>query len=513
MIENNLKATVSNTEPIPINQIPVLSYANFYQEVCNLLKPEENHCVCYYAFPYQGKLKFICAIANDLSSKIDLISHELAADADHALISLTQRYLAMHIFEREIYENHGIEFKGHPWLKPVRYAFDRAEKEKYLQNYPFYKIDSPDLHEVGVGPIHAGVIEPGHFRFLCDGETVLHLEIQLGYQHRGIEHLFLHKKKLLQRTVLAESITSDSTIAHTLAFVQGLEALSQIEISQEMQILRALALELERIGIHVGDLSAMCTDIAYQLGAAVFGALRTPVINFFQLWCGNRFGKGLLRVGYNPYPFTEELQARLTKMLAEFEVKYVEMADECFALPSVQSRFERTGEVTQEQMLSIGAVGMSARITGLYRDVRYSHPFAYFKTLKYTPETTYTGDVWARGMLRHQEIIASIGYIRTLLELLGNMKQADSFNAVKNPNILPKKPAADTFIISLTEGWRGEICHAVATDEQGEILHYKVKDPSMHNWLALALAVRNNEISDFPICNKSFDLSYCGHDL
>jgi Ni,Fe-hydrogenase III large subunit len=255
----------------------------------------------------------------------------------------------------------------------------------------------------------------------------------------------------------------------------------------------------------VGDLSAFCLDVAYQLGSAVFGALRTPVINYTQLWCGNRFGKGLLRVGYNPYPFTIELKERLLELLRDFELKVNEMGDETFCLPTVQSRFEKTGDVTREQMELIGAVGMAARITGMKRDIRQSHPFAYYKIQPYEPVLQDTGDVWARGMLRYLEIQRSIAYLRALLECIDEVPAT--------PRVAEVKLKPDQFCLSLTEGWRGEICHCAVTDETGELAHYKVKDPSLHNWLALALAVRDQEISDFPICNKSYNLSYCGNDL
>ena len=169
----------------------------------------------------------------------------------------------------------------------------------------FFNIESEELHEVGVGPIHAGIIEPGHFRFICNGEQILHLEIQLGYQHRGIEQLFLEKKKLLQRVTLAENIAGDTVAGHTVAFVNLWESLCNFQPGRDLQLARTLALELERIAIHTGDLSAMCTDMAYQLGSAVYGRLRTPVINYFQKWCGNRLAKGLIRAGKNNFPFTQ----------------------------------------------------------------------------------------------------------------------------------------------------------------------------------------------------------------
>lgn len=451
------------------------------------------------------KLKCICAIADDSGEgNIYVLSHELNHSVK-TLPSLSKEHFALHIYEREMAENFGIHFEGHPWLKPVRYAFDRADTSSTLRNYPFFSVTGEEIHEVPVGPIHAGVIEPGHFRFMCNGETVLHLEIQLGYQHRGIEHLFLAKKTLLQRTLLAECIAGDTAIGHTLAFVHNYEALACHEVSENLHLLRALALEIERLAMHTWGLSNLGVGIAYQLGNAVIGALRTPVINYMQLWCGNRFGKSLLRAGYNNYRYTETLRQDLSSLLDGYQTKYNEVAHEYFNLPSVQARLEKTGIVTRSQMELIGAVGMAARITGIKRDVRKSHPIGYYKHLIPTVETEENGDVWARAMLRHKEIGKTIAFIR---ELLNRWKSSE--DETQRPSL---NTTANTFTLSLVEAWRGEICHAAITGPTGDLLHYKVKDPSMHNWLALGLAVRDNEISDFPICNKTFDLSYCGNDL
>jgi Ni,Fe-hydrogenase III large subunit len=174
-----------------------------------------------------------------------------------------------------------------------------------MDNYPFYRIESEELHEVGVGPIHAGVIEPGHFRFICNGEKVLHLEIHLGYQHRGIERLFVEKKTALQRCILAESIAGDTAVGHALAHVQLIESLAGVEVPEALQIERCIALELERIAVHIGDTAALCADVAYQIGQVVCEALRTTIINTTQLWCGNRFGKGLIRPGGTHYRLSD----------------------------------------------------------------------------------------------------------------------------------------------------------------------------------------------------------------
>lgn len=501
--------TTTNQETIPLINIPVLPYGQFHQTALSLLKDEHRHCANYYAYPIEGGLKFICCIADDREKNIKILSHELSDYSKKQFLSISRDYFPLHIFEREIAENFGIDFIYHPWKKPVRYPFDRADRNQIINNYPFYQIESDELHQVGVGPIHAGVIEPGHFRFLCNGETVLHLEIQLGWQHRGIESLFLKKEKLLQRTILSESIAGDTAIGHSTAFVNLMESTGAIEINNRLEIERTIALELERIAMHIGDLSNINIGVAYQLAASVFGSLRTPVINYSQTWCGNRFGKGLNRVGGSHYPMTEELQAKLIQLLDDFEKQFDPMAERMFSLPSVLMRLENIGQVTAKQMQLIGAVGMAARMTGIERDIRMSHPFGAYQYLPIEHATVDAGDVWARQMLRKIEIKNSIEYIRELTSKLSELKEDTSKPIAEND--LRLKP--ESFCVSLVEGWRGEICHCAVTDASGEIVHYKIKDPSVHNWLALALSLRDLEISDFPINNKSYNLSYCGHDL
>jgi Ni,Fe-hydrogenase III large subunit len=495
--------TISNHQTIPVNSIPELNYKVFFDLNCTLIENHpERHCVLYFGYPESNMIRLICCIADDNQHNI-LVSSSIV-ERNITLNSFSAKHLSFEKFEREIHENFGLDYTDHPWLKPVRYSENRDDKTKKIENYPFFNIDSEELHEVGVGPVHAGIIEPGHFRFVCNGEQILHLEIQLGYQHRGIEQLFLEKTKLIQRTTLAESIAGDSVVGHTSAFVYLIESLVGCVTSRDTLYSRTIALELERIAIHTGDLSAICADVAFQLGSSVFGRLRTPVINFFQEWCGNRLAKGLIRTGSNPYPFNKALADRLIEILDAFEPDFIDMYDELSRLPSTLSRFERTGLLKYEQLLSIGTVGMSARMNALNRDIRMSHPYGLYPELNHEPVIKHHGDVFSRVQIRKEEVLQSVLYLRKLLNMIPDI------GVIQDTDFILK---SDSFAISLTEGWRGEICHAAITNKTGDLIIYKVKDPSFHNWLALALAVRNNEISDFPVSNKSFDLSYCGHDL
>ena len=233
------------------------------------------------------------------------------------------------------------------------------------------------------------------------------------------------------------------------------------------------------------------------------------MINFFQWWCGNRFGKGLLRVGNDRFLLTPALQDRLRKTLDDMERLYSRVSTKMFLLPSVLARFERTGIVTAEQAHVIGAVGMAARSSGVRRDVRRSHPHGVYRAEDVQTHVLHTGDVMARAYLRKLEIDSSLAYIRNLLD---RIRTASLDNGIYERHS-PRALEPSSLVVSMVEGWRGEIVHTSITDEHGTLIHHGVKDPSMHNWFALALSLRGNEISDFPICNKSYDLSYCGHDL
>ncbi len=495
--------------PIGLKTIPVLNYPDFAEQIAGLMKAETVHCVLYYAFPFNNGLKFIAILAVDATGKFLVFSHETTAGVTD-LESITPQIPALHLFEREIHENFGIGFQHHPWLKPVRFSADRYQKDLTMNDYPFYRIDSEELHEVGVGPIHAGVIEPGHFRFICNGEKVLHLEIQLGYQHRGIEKLFLNAGSTLRRAVLSENIAGDTTVGHAVTHAQLIESLAGITINENLQKERAIALELERIAVHIGDTAALCTDVAYQFGQVVNEALRTTIINTSQLWCGNRFGKGLIRPGGTNYPLTVPVIESMLKTLDNTGMRYRDITDNIFTAPSILIRFDGIGTVTRSQALSIGAVGMAARMAGIPRDIRATHPSGYYAGIKYEPEIQDTGDVLARALIRNLEARKSIEMVKEWAAQLSPVTRHPS-PIGSGVSAVGSKPSS--FAMAVNEGWRGEIAHAAVTGPDGELVHYKIKDPSFHNWIALALAVRNQEISDFPICNKSFNLSYCGHDL
>lgn len=500
---------ILNGSVLPLEALKKSSYAEFAQDVKELMLQEQVHCASYFATDLDAnQILLLMVLADDNNHDLTILSCLIEGSRPIELRSLTPDFPALYLFEREIMEEFPIVFVGHPWAKPVHYPFNRINKTASIYNYPFYNIESEHLHLVGVGPVHAGIIEPGHFRFICNGEKVLHLEIQLGWQHRGVEHLMLTKDTILQRSLLAENIAGDSVIEHGTAWSMVAEAFSGKKISDQLAMERSIAQELERMAIHTGDIAALCTDVAYHLGANVFGILRTGIINFTQAWCGNRLGKSMIRPAGTHYRLTKDLRQKLREVLDDYERRFIPMSHLAYKVPSVQNRFDNIGVVTVEQARELGLVGMAARMTGLPRDTRKMQPYAGYSLSSPESITLPKGDVFARFLLRRKEIKASMAWVRHILD---NFPFDDAL--IENPDYQTIHFAPHSLAVALAEGWRGEVCHVAFTSQQGKIVKYKIKDPSFHNWKALELSLRNLEISDFPINNKSYNLSYCGYDL
>ncbi len=501
----NWYVTDNRDTAVALAEIPLLYYAEFYEAASASLSGPASHCANYFGVRTESEIRFFFVLLDDSTGKVLLTSWKYGYYNDDALPSLTAEFPAIHVFEREITENFGIKFCGSLYDKPIRFSHDRVNRRQTMANYPFYAMDSTALHEVNVGPIHAGIIEPGAFRFICHGEEIIHMEIVLGYQHRGIEKLIAATDNSLRQIVLAESIAGDTAVSHAWNFCRMIE--NGVGFSDEaLDRERTIAQEMERMAMHIADTGALCMDIGYQLGQVGCEALRTLVINALLRWCGNRFGKGLVRTFGSRYPLSGPVAEDLCTMVREVKRRYGEICRDMMNTSSVLSRFEECGPVSRAQMIAVGGVGMAARASGLRRDVRSDHPYGFYgEKLLHEPVCAESGDVMARLSIRQREVLQSGDAI---LALLRDYREVTG----PRPEFHMRLPA-ETFFFSLTEGWRGEICHAAVSDRTGKLAACKIKDPSLHNWYALSLAVRGAGISDFPICNKSFNLSYCGHDL
>ena len=496
-------ALTRNLRPLALADIPRLPIDRLTENVvaeCSREGSERARPVTLFGVRRWEGVELYVVLARDATSQLLVASALVAAESEYR--SLTPAVPACAMFEREIFEEFGILPHGHPWLKPVRYPRGAVRPVPDMYDYPFFRVEGEGIHEVGVGPVHAGVIEPGHFRFMCHGEDVLHLEIALGYQHRGVERLLVERQE--HAVTLAESIAGDSVIAHATAAANAVEVLGNCVPSLRALSIRGLALEMERAAIHIGDLGALAGDVAFLPGASVYGATRTLVINSLLAFTGSRFGRGLVRAGGVACDLDAEKSARITKSLAKVRRDTVRLSEAMFAAPSVLSRFERTGIVTHDEAVALGLTGPAARSSGVVRDVRYDHPFGIYRLFPMHPLVHDSGDVFARAWLRYVEALASLDYV---LERLASLPSGGDL-------LRPLSPlAGESCVVSLVEGWRGEIVHALVTDDAGRVVRHRVQDPSLNNWFGLAVAVRGNGISDFPICNKSFNLSYAGHDL
>ena len=503
----NWYSTDNRSLHVPLSDIPEVAYAEFHDELAARLARPQYHVAHYFALPAGDRMRFFCLLLDDARSRVLIASHATEYYDDGALPSLTALHPQMHPFERDIAERYGIRFDAMPWPKPLRFPADGYDRRSSIDNYPFYTMEGRSLHEVNVGPIHAGIIEPGAFRFICNGEQVLHLEIALGYQHRGAEAEFAATENRLRQACLAETVAGDSAVAHASAFAAAVERLAGFRAPERLETERGIALELERMAMQIADTGALCMDVGYQLGQVACEALRTVTINTTQAWCGNRFGKGLIRPFGTNHPLTDTTIDLVRRNIADVRRRYDEVRHDIKSSPSLLSRFEQCGIVPRSEMTRIGGVGPAARASGVGRDLRTSHPWGvYGVEIAHEPFVKQQGDVMARLMMRCRETLQSADYVLRLLDA------CDPAAPLPSPDYAPAA-RPDALAFGLVEGWRGEICHVTLTDAQGALRGYKIKAPSLHNWLALALAVRGEGISDFPICNKSFNLSYCGHDL
>jgi len=433
---------------------------------------------------------------------------------DPTIDSMATFYYPASRFEREIHDLFGIEAIDHPDTRPlVRHAFwpkdyfplrkDAVPPEKFEDDgtpFEFMPVVGEGVYEIPVGPVHAGIIEPGHFRVSVVGETVIDLKIRLYFTHKGTEKLF-EGRSAAAGVELAERISGDSTIGHSLAYCQALESLAGCEVPARAQYIRVILLEMERLYNHIADFGAICNDTGFAVAHSHCFRIRERLLRLNKRLTGNRILRGGIvpgGVGHD-LPVDLNLAAELDSMIADFN----EIVEISLSNSMLMDRLEGAGYLTNKTAADHGVLGYVARASGIDLDVRRDHPFAAYASIPFKVAASQLGDVLGRARIRVDEVQESVKIIKLALA-----QMAVGELCVPLGDLPAWQPA-----FGMVEGWRGAIIHWLMADDTGKLYRVKVKDPSFVNWPALSFAILKNIVPDFPLCNKSFNQSYSGNDL
>ena len=445
----------------------------------------------------------------------ELISVETQIDPAHPEFpSVTRVIPAAHWYEREVKDLLGVEPRGHPdprrlvlhddWprgLHPLRKDFDPAARvaRDPHPHEPMTGVRGEGVMEVPVGPIHAGIIEPGHFRFGGVGELVFQLEARLFYTHRGIEKA-AEGASVDRVLFLAERLCGACSLSHAVAYAQAVEMLTDSTPTARARLIRSVLLELERLYNHVGDIANLCSGAALQLGVYQGGVLKERLQELNTAVAGHRYLFGVACPGGVRRDLDLAAQDLIRRELATIEPEFRSYVDALLETESFIERLVGTGVLERDLANELGAVGVSARASGVARDVRTSHPYAALEPGMVTPVTRPEGDVHARMLVRVDEAFASFALVRALLERLAELPPGDLVVPI---GALPP----DRWALGMVESPRGENVHWLMTGARGEIARYRVRSAS-YNWALVPFAVAGNLLPDFPLINKSFELCY-----
>ncbi len=416
-------------------------------------------------------------------------------------------------FEREMRDLYGIEPDTHPmprqlvrhpqWPKdwyPMRHDAGPRPPMTGAEPFPFLTVEGDGVYEIPVGPVHAGLIEPGHFRFSVVGETILKMKARLWYVHKGVEKLF-EGKHFSEGTALAERISGDTAVGHSLAYCLAVEDALGITVPAHAQRIRALLLELERLHNHIADIGALCNDVAYGIAHAHTQRIRETLLRHHQTLTGHRLLRGGIFPGGAKLLHTPDLS-----LIQTAARDLAEIVDIALGHSVVRERFTETAVLTRQQATDTGVLGYVAKASGLDYDARIAHPFTNLED-QLAPFTFSEGDVLARFRVRADEAKNSAAIIQNLTATITAGRVESGTHAV---GVLPGKFRCGT---GITEGWRGTITQRVEIGPAEHLTRVKIVDPSFLNWPALPIALTDTIVPDFPLTNKSFNLSYAGNDL
>ena len=416
--------------------------------------------------------------------------------------------------ERALRDLSGLDPEGlsdeRAWLDhgkwPLRHPLGQAEPaepKRRLRPYAFLPAEGESLHEIPVGPVHAGIIEPGHFRFSASGETVVRLEERLGYVHKGIESL-LAGLAPQRAAAIAGRVSGDSTVAYALAFAHAIEAAHGVQVPPRALWLRALMAELERLANHFGDIGAICNDAAFAMLHAHCGLLREQVLRCADACFGHRLMMDCVVPGGVRADLPQDATRAIGALLAQIRERFPELMELYDNTASLKDRTVGTGFLSARRARQFGAGGCVGRASGRAFDARRTPGYAPYDELEFEVPVLEAGDVNARIWIRKREIEQSVALIDQILRALPSGAVSAAFAAA---GAEPREGVA------LIEGFRGDILAWVRTEADGRIARCHLRDPSWFHWPLLEAAIENNIVADFPLCNKSFNCSYSGHDL
>jgi Ni,Fe-hydrogenase III large subunit/Ni,Fe-hydrogenase III component G len=429
--------------------------------------------------------------------------------------SLAAELPAINWQEREIQDWFGLEAVGHPnprrvalhdnWpdVHPLRksFALDTVLPTFSGEQHVYRPTYGEGVFQIPVGPVHAGVIEPGHFNFAVAGEPILYLQLRMFYTHKGTEKLF-ESLPIHRAVFLAESISGDSAFSHGAAFCQAVERAAEIDVPARAQFMRVILLELERIANHIADVGAIATDVGFAIANAHAGRIREDVLGLNETLTGSRVLRGMVAIGGVRRDWQPDQVEAITRTLKTVEREFRDLVAIIQSSDSTRDRLEHTGILRPDKAAILGVVGVAGRASGVDRDSRRDHPYEAYNQLPFKVPVYHVGDVRHRMLVRIDEVGESIQMIRAAVSLLP-----------EGPHRAPTAPIPPgRCAMSAVEGWRGEIIHWVRTGEGNRIERCKIKDPSINNWPGIVEAVEGNIIADFPVINKSFNLSYSGTD-
>lgn len=454
----------------------------------------------HYVFAHDRDDKFIILVIN-----ID--------EKNPKFLSITNKIASANWYEREMQDMFGLIPMGHPdprrlinfedWpsgVHPLMKDFDIKTKPPRVEGeYAYRRVEGEGVYEIPVGPVHAGVIEPGHFRFSVAGEPIINLEIRHFYTHKGVEKLF-ENISIDKAVFLAERVSGDNSVAHAVAFCQAMEKIASIDIPPRAKHIRTILLELERIYNHLGDIAGIATDVAFSFGAAHANKLKEDVMRLNEYTTGSRLLRGMNAIG----GVRRDIGDKKDKILLELSIiqrDFRKLMEHLTTTPSLMDRIETTGRIYNDIAKGLHVVGPAARASGIDRDMRRDHPYAAYREFNFKVPVSKAGDVLARTIVRADEICESVALIE---QALWSLPEGE---IMANIDKIP-----DGHAIGYTEAPRGETLYWVRTSDN-RIERCKVRDPSFCNWLSIEYAVLDNIVPDFPIINKSLSLSYSGNDM